>query len=179
MADALPEITLTDPNNRDTEPSPAFSPTVSAVPADLNGILKGAQTVHTGPGRPSTPSSKNRPDSSNGWTSPGRLIRTLSSNNANSPSGPSREDANGSKQDSQQAPPPPAMDPLSQVCGYTLCKLIGSFCADVGFLAYPQQNEHAVQSLAESTTYFTRECREWGRETFDRCDCCAGCSSTA
>lgn len=52
MAEALPEITLTDPNNRDTEPSPEFSPSVSAVPADLNGIVKGAT------GRPSTPSSK-------------------------------------------------------------------------------------------------------------------------
>ena len=108
MAEALPEITLTDPNNRATEPSPAFSPSVSAVPADLNGLVKGV------PGRPSTPSSKNRPDSSNGWTSPGRLIRTLSSNNATSNS--AGGDANGSKQDSQLAPPPPpAMDPLSQV----------------------------------------------------------------
>ena len=44
------------------------------------------------------------------------------------------------------------------------------------FLAYPQQNECAV---AESTTYFTRQCRKWRRETFDRCECCAGGSSAA
>lgn len=52
MTEVLPEITLTDPNNRDTEPSPAFSPSVSTVPADLNAILKNAS------GRPSTPVSK-------------------------------------------------------------------------------------------------------------------------
>lgn len=54
-----------------------------------------------------------RPDSSNGWTtSPSRLRRTLSSNNAN---GSLREDGhlNGNK-DGPQAPSP-TMDPLSQV----------------------------------------------------------------
>ena len=56
----MPEITLTDPNNTDKEPAPAFSPSVTTspngplAPADLNGIVKGA------PGRPGTPSSKSR-----------------------------------------------------------------------------------------------------------------------
>ena len=70
-----------------------------------------------------------RPDSSNGWTSPGRLIRTLSSGNANVSSG----EGNGGKQDGQQQPPP-GMDPLSQVCGYARCQLMGGFCADVGLI---------------------------------------------
>ena len=67
MAETVPAITLTDPNDQDTAPSPAFSPSVSAVPSDLNGIVKGS------PGRPSTPSTKSAKGVSNlsgmrGWS---------------------------------------------------------------------------------------------------------------
>lgn len=40
MADALPAITLTDPNNHDKLPSPAQSPTKDSAYGDLNARVR-------------------------------------------------------------------------------------------------------------------------------------------
>ena len=52
MAESLPAITLTDPNNRDAAPSPAFSPLRNSSRADFNGAAKGV------PRRPVTPTGR-------------------------------------------------------------------------------------------------------------------------
>ncbi|KAK3684674.1 hypothetical protein LTR37_020041 [Vermiconidia calcicola] len=113
MAESVPAITLTDPNNEDAAPTPAMSPAKDAsremIPAELNGIAR------DGSGRPATPSktSSSRPDSSTGWASPGRLVRRLSNGNTNASSGPAREEQHNGNKDGQQEALP-AMDPLSQ-----------------------------------------------------------------
>lgn len=112
----LPAITLTDPNNDPASPSPAFSPTKDA-PRNTIPISDAGGTVRNDAPRPTTPSRKQtggRPDSSAGstWTSPGKLIRTLSSNNGNS-STPSWNEVL-EKKESEDEQPAPVMDPLSQ-----------------------------------------------------------------
>ncbi|USW50355.1 Putative WD repeat-containing protein WDR44/Dgr2 [Septoria linicola] len=113
----VPAITLTDPQNQNGVPSPAQSPVKE------NGGFTEGLTARVG-GRPSTPGKHGRPDSSSGWASPGRLIRTLSQNTsagAATSNGHSRDDVNKDSNSSaskqqlhEQAAESPGIDPLSQ-----------------------------------------------------------------
>ncbi|KAK4505176.1 hypothetical protein PRZ48_003139 [Zasmidium cellare] len=116
-ADALPAITLTDPNNLDQAPSPAQSPTKESNYGDLNARVRpGTPSGNAKSGHGRTDSTGN---SGSAWPSPGRLMRTLSNNtqahaqNTTASSTTEGKSSNaGSKQD---APAAPAIDPLSQV----------------------------------------------------------------
>ncbi|KAF2159428.1 hypothetical protein M409DRAFT_70997 [Zasmidium cellare ATCC 36951] len=116
-ADALPAITLTDPNNLDQAPSPAQSPTKESNYGDLNAWVRpGTPSSNAKSGHGRTDSSGN---SGSAWPSPGRLMRTLSNNTqaqAQNTTASSTAEGNsnnaGSKQD---APAAPAIDPLSQL----------------------------------------------------------------
>ncbi|CAK1362194.1 putative WD repeat-containing protein [Cercospora beticola] len=113
----VPAITLTDPHNQHGIPSPAQSPV-----KDGGAFAEGLSARVVGGGRPSTPGKHNgRPESSSSsaWASPGRLIRTLSTNaSAVASNGQARHDVNASKPQQQQHPEQatesPAIDPLSQ-----------------------------------------------------------------
>ncbi|RMX73741.1 hypothetical protein D0869_13299 [Hortaea werneckii] len=107
MAESVPAITLTDPQNRDTAPSPAQSPVNEAAgEVELTG-------AHSLPDRPGSRGSyHSRPGSAgNAWTSPKRLVQRTSKSRS-----PNRE---GSEQDGEGnagelGEPEVAMDPLSQ-----------------------------------------------------------------
>ena len=58
MAGDLPEITLTDPNNRDTAPTTPFSPIKDASGSEVNGAARGTS------GRPVTPTARANPSTS-------------------------------------------------------------------------------------------------------------------
>ncbi|KAK0323311.1 hypothetical protein LTR82_005671 [Friedmanniomyces endolithicus] len=117
MGDRIPNITLTNPFNRDQAPSPAQSPIRGGGDGysnrwpELNsvaGLINGGPSV--------APSgSRGRPDSSHGssWTSPVRLKRSRSNNasaGGNGPQAPVAPDDNDSAAQDAQA----GMDPLSQ-----------------------------------------------------------------
>lgn len=111
----VPSIRLTDPNNRDFAPSPNTPVQQSPSGPDARG--RSARAA----GRPTTPStasraSSARPESSSGWTSPTRLMRTLSSN-ATSVSSRPRESEEGKSEEMNgtSAVGPAHIDPLSEV----------------------------------------------------------------
>ncbi|KAK0925501.1 hypothetical protein LTR91_021907 [Friedmanniomyces endolithicus] len=117
MGDRIPNITLTNPFNRDQAPSPAQSPIRSGGDSHSNrwpelhsvaGLINGGSSV-------TPPGSRGRPDSSNGssWTSPIRLKRSRSNNafaGSNGPQAPIASDEDDITARDAQA----GMDPLSQ-----------------------------------------------------------------
>lgn len=117
----VPSIRLTDPNNKDFAPSPNTPVQQSPNGPDARG------RTGRGNGRPTTPTastasraSSARPDSSSGWTSPGRLMRTLSSNATSVSSRPREsEEGMGGKPDGEGGGEGnvggASMDPLSEV----------------------------------------------------------------
>ena len=108
----VPSIRLTDPNNRDFAPSPN-------TPASPEARGRSGKAS----GRPTTPStasraSSARPESSSGWTSPSRLMRTLSSNATSVSSRPrGSEEGNGEDghEDGVNGAAHAPIDPLSEV----------------------------------------------------------------
>lgn len=115
----VPSIRLTDPNNRDFAPAPNTPVQQSPGAPDVRG-----RSVR-GNARPTTPStvsraSSARPESSNSWTSPSRLMRTLSSNAtsvSSRPRGSEEGHGEGSAGMGQAdgGAAPPSIDPLSEV----------------------------------------------------------------
>ncbi|KAK5706478.1 hypothetical protein LTR97_001467 [Elasticomyces elasticus] len=115
MGDGIPNITLTNPFNKDQAPSPAQSPIKDGDNSSRWPELHATSPNSDGNngGRPISPvSSWGRPDSANSssWTSPIRLKRSLSNRIAAATSGSKQSEVTGaSNAEDAQA----GMDPLS------------------------------------------------------------------
>ncbi|TKA79514.1 hypothetical protein B0A55_02434 [Friedmanniomyces simplex] len=112
MGDRIPNITLTNPFNKDQAPSPAQSPIKGGGDSDRYPDVNSITGVNGG--RPVTPANgRGRPSSSNGssWTSPIRLKRSRSNNASSANNGPQAPEADG---DSTAQEAQAGMDPLSQ-----------------------------------------------------------------
>ncbi|KAI7151828.1 hypothetical protein KC343_g20176, partial [Hortaea werneckii] len=107
MAESVPAITLTDPQNRDSAPSPAQSP-VNEAAGEVE--FPGAHSLSDRPG--SRGSYHNRPGSAgNAWTSPKRLVQRASKSRSPNREGPEQD---GEGNAGELGEPEVAMDPLSQ-----------------------------------------------------------------